>query len=271
MLPTREPPVDGEFVPGVPFRVGPIPSPGSSPIAAPDHLSYVSRMATPAPFAVTSPAVRIFDQIVRQRRATPRFRDEPVPEDIIEAALTLAGQAPSGYNFQPWRFLVLRDPERRARLRQAAFNQAKITEAPLVIIAFGQREGWKAPMDEIIRTRAKRTGRSPEDPEKLKSTAIGFVAKLSPELWLNRQVMIAFTYLMLAIESLGWDTAPMEGFDGPAVRTAMGLPADSEVIALLAVGRALDPATPYPGRLGVGQIAFRETCDNPFVASEPLN
>jgi len=209
-----------------------------------------------------------FDQLVRQRRATPRFRRDPVPEETIATALALAGQAPSGYNFQPWRFLVLRDADRKARLREAAFNHAKITEAPVMIVAFGQREGWKLHMDEIIRTRAERTGRPVDDPEKLKSTAVDFVSSVSPVVWLNRQVMIGFTYLMLAFESLGWDTAPMEGFNGDAVKKAVVLPADAEVVALLAVGRALDPATPYPGRLHIGKIAFREIDANPFVTAE---
>jgi nitroreductase len=187
---------------------------------------------------------------------------------VIATALALAAQAPSGYNFQPWRFLVLRDAARRARLREAAFNQAKITEAPVMIVAFGQRERWLAPADEIIRERSARTGRTPDDPEKLKATAADFVAKLSPAVWLNRQVMIAFTYLMLAFESLGCDTAPMEGFDGAAVKLTLGLPADAEVVALLAVGRALDPAPPYPGRLQVDKIAFSEIYGNPFTTAE---
>jgi len=209
-----------------------------------------------------------FDHLVRQRRATSRFRRDPVPKEIIDAALTMAGQAPSGYNFQPWRFLVVREVIQRARLREAAFNQAKITEAPVVIVAFGQREGWKLHMDAIIRERAVRTGRTLADPEKIKTAAVDFVSKVSPAIWLNRQVMIAFTYLMLAVEALGWDTAPMEGFDGEAVKTALDLPDDAEVVALLAVGRALDPAAPYPGRLQVSQIAFREAYGRPFVPME---
>jgi nitroreductase len=229
-------------------------------------------MDTSANSLAATQLAEAFAQLVRQRRATPHFQSEPVPDEIIDTALALAGQAPSGYNFQPWRFLVLRDAGQRARLREAAFNQAKISEAPVVIVAFGQREGWKEHMDEIIRTQAARTGRAPGDPEKLKATATNFVCSLTPIVWLNRQVMIAFTYLMLAIESLGWDTAPMEGFDGAAVKKALALPSDAEVVALLAVGRVLEPDAHYPGRLQVGQIAFRETHGNPVVtAAEASN
>lgn len=222
----------------------------------------------PIPGTTLPPAAQAFNQLIRQRRATPHFLSDPVPEETIAAALALAGQAPSGYNFQPWRFLILRQPERRASLRGAAFNQIKITEAPVVIVAFGRREGWKEPIDEIFATRAKHTGQQSGDPKKIKATATQFVEGLSTPLWLNRQVMIGFTYLMLAFESLGWDTAPMEGFDGPAVKKALQLPEDAEIIALLAVGRAVDSATPYPGRLRTDQIAFLDTCDIPFPVNE---
>lgn len=215
-------------------------------------------------FAPETDLAHGFSQLVRARRATQAFLPEPVPADVIDTALALAAQAPSGFNFQPWRFLVLTEPAQKARLRKAAHNQDKITQAPVMIVAFGQREGWKQNIDEILRTSGAARGLSPEAQEKQKQGALAFLATLDPAVWLNRQVMIGFTYLMLAFESLGWDTAPMEGFDAKAVRATFELPADSEVVALLAVGRARDSQTPYPGRLEVSRIAFRERYGEAF-------
>lgn len=219
----------------------------------------------PAP---ASPAeAGALEALVRRRRATPRFLPDPVPREDIDHALRIAAEAPSGYNFQPWRYLLLRSPERRARLRQAAFDQEKITQAPLVIVATAHREAWRQPADEILRTQAARTGRDPDDAgkrEKAKSSAFDFIDHLPREVWLTRQVMIGFTYLMLAFESLGWDTAPMEGFDAAAVRDALGLPPDTEVIALLAVGRGAEPAKPHPGRLPIERIAHDENDGTPW-------
>jgi nitroreductase len=208
-----------------------------------------------------------FAALVRRRRATPEFLPEPVPREEIEEALHIAAEAPSGYNLQPWRYLVLRSPEARARLRAAAFDQEKITEAPLVIVATAHREAWRQPADEILRTQAIRTGRDPDDTEKrekAKASAFAFIDQLPREVWLTRQVMIGFTYLMLGFESLGWDTAPMEGFDAEAVRGALGLPADTEIVALLAVGRAAEPGKRHPGRLPLERIAFEENDGTPW-------
>lgn len=211
-------------------------------------------------------AATLLEELVLHRRATPHFTSEPVPREVIDTALTLASQAPSGYNFQPWRFLVLTDPERRERLKAAANGQEKIGEAPVVIVAFSPREGWKAHIDEILATRAARTGASdPAELAKTKKSALDFIAKLPPGVWLNRQVMIAFTHLMLAVEALGWDTAPMEGFDADAVREALDLPRDSEVIALLAIGRAAGPEPEHPGRLPVSEIAFLNDVHVPLI------
>lgn len=206
-------------------------------------------------------------ELMLRRRATPHFTAEPVPAEVIDTALAIAAQAPSGYNFQPWRFLVLSDPAQRVRLKNAANGQQKIGEAPVVVVAFGQREGWKENVDAILAMRAQRTGR-PLDPamaQQTKTNAFNAVEKLTPATWLNRQVMLAFTCLMLAVEAQGWDTAPMEGFDAAAVREAFDLPEDAEVVALLAIGRAAEPEPPHPGRLPVSRIAFRERYGNPYV------
>ncbi|MCA1850201.1 MAG: nitroreductase family protein, partial [Acidobacteria bacterium] len=50
-------------------------------------------------------------QVLLERRATNHFTDEEVPEEYLSAILGFGGQAPSGYNLQPWRFIVVRDAE----------------------------------------------------------------------------------------------------------------------------------------------------------------
>ena len=70
-------------------------------------------------------------------------------------------------------------------------------------------------------------------------------------MWLNRHTMIAVTVMMLVAEAYGFDTAPMEGFDAETVKAAFSLPAQSEVVALLAIGFGQEPDKPYPGRLSL--------------------
>src|SRR5688572_21064258 len=141
--------------------------------------------------------VAAFEQLVRRRRATPHFTAEEVPAPVIEQALQLAAEAPSGYNLQPWRYVVVQDPDVRTQLRQAAFDQEKITEAPVVIVACAEQDAWQDHMEPIFGTRARRSGRAAGDTSKSRQQALDFINTLPREVWLNRHVMIGFTYLML--------------------------------------------------------------------------
>lgn len=63
---------------------------------------------------------RNFYELMRRRRTVRQFAPEPVPEGVIEDCLRAAGTAPSGANHQPWHFVVVRNPDMKRRLREAA-------------------------------------------------------------------------------------------------------------------------------------------------------
>ena len=198
-------------------------------------------------------------QVLLERRATSNFTDEPVPEEYLDAILRLGTQAPSGYNLQPWRFVVVREPENRRRLQQVAFNQPKVGEAPVVVIAVGMKEDWKRTADEVFREGAERGAGKVEEWERYRDSAFGFLDNMQHmPTWVNRHTMIALTTMMLVAEAYGFDTAPMEGFDAAAVKREFGLPDEAEVVALLAVGRMRPPEKPYGGRLELSRVAFAE-------------
>jgi len=55
-----------------------------------------------------------------KRRTVRMFSSEPVPFELVENAIRCAALAPSGANQQPWRFVVVSDPELKRRIREAA-------------------------------------------------------------------------------------------------------------------------------------------------------
>ena len=77
-------------------------------------------------------------------------------------------------------------------------------------------------------------------------------------MWLNRQVMIAFTHMMLMAEALGYDTAPMEGFEEDKVREVLKLPLSYHVVALLGIGHGKGMDKHYGGRFETSRIVFDE-------------
>src|SRR4051794_26110062 len=61
-----------------------------------------------------------------RRRSVRQFSQEPVPFDLVQSAILVAGTAPSGANQQPWTFVVVADPELKARIRAAAEHEEEL-------------------------------------------------------------------------------------------------------------------------------------------------
>ena len=215
----------------------------------------------PTNFPTTQPdgePLKPITQVLLERRATMHFTDEEVPEEYLNAILNFGGQAPSGYNLQPWRFIVVRDAENRKRLQKVAYNQPKVAEAPVVLICFGMQEEWKERAGEVFREGAERGAGDVATWQQARDSAVQALSAIPAQTWLNRHTMIAVTTMMLVAESYGFDTAPMEGFDPAGVKREFELPDEAEVCALLAIGRAAQPDKVYAGRFELDRIVYSE-------------
>lgn len=62
---------------------------------------------------------------LRRRRSVRQFSDRPVPRKLIENCVQSAGTAPSGANMQPWHFVVVSDPQTKARIRHGAEQEER--------------------------------------------------------------------------------------------------------------------------------------------------
>ena len=63
--------------------------------------------------------------LLKKRRSVRDFAPDPVPLDLVDAAIEAAASAPSGANRQPWRFVVVGDPETKRRIREAAETEER--------------------------------------------------------------------------------------------------------------------------------------------------
>jgi len=210
---------------------------------------------------------RLLSEAVVERRATPSFDGSPIPDDALAAIIKAGIQAPSGYNIQPWRFIVVRQPEQKRHLREAAMGQPKVEEASAVIVFCGDvRAALSQDFDEVLAESVKH-GFNEEQNKKMKemiranfSAPAGNAMGLAPDyaVWVNRHVMIAFTTMMWMAETLGYDTAPMEGFFEDKVKSVLDIPADIRVVALLAIGKRKGHDKPYAGRRQLKDLCFAE-------------
>jgi nitroreductase len=79
----------------------------------------------PVPAEQARVRVRDFADRLSARRTVRDFSDRPIPDGVIEQAVRAAGTAPSGANLQPWRFMVVTDPQVRRALRAAAETEER--------------------------------------------------------------------------------------------------------------------------------------------------
>src|SRR5215472_13392527 len=110
-------------------------------------------------------------QVIAERRATSSFEHVPIHTADLEKIIRAGLEAPSGYNLQPWRFVVVRDAEQKRKLSTAAFGQPKVAQASAVIVACGDPKGWKdCDLEEMLRISAQHGFNDPAEQEKIRKT-----------------------------------------------------------------------------------------------------
>ena len=87
---------------------------------------------------------KTLSRAIAERRASPSFDDSPIPDADLQKILQAGLQAPSGYNLQPALHQRQECPEQKKKLRAASFNQAKVEEASVMIVACGDADGWRS-------------------------------------------------------------------------------------------------------------------------------
>ncbi|MDV2495526.1 MAG: nitroreductase family protein [bacterium] len=208
------------------------------------------------------PALTVAEAIAK-RRSHRHFKPDPLPEGLLETILGLTTLAPSGYNLQPWRFIVVSEPDAKERLWEASYKQPKILEAPATVICCGETTGWAATLEEMIAEGIRLGAYNEKYSDHVRGAVGPVVEGWGPDLWVNRHVMIAATCLMLAAESLGVESCPMEGFEEERVKEAFGIPEEVRVVCLVSVGFTADKHKAFPGRLPLETVVHWEAYGQP--------
>jgi nitroreductase len=197
-----------------------------------------------------------FDAIY-QRRSIKKYDTEHKlsPEEetkLLEAAI----QAPTSFNIQHWRFVIVRNPELRQKIRKIFGNdQAQMTDASLLIIMTADTNGWK------------------KNPERYWENAPKEVADLlvnwmepfhEGREWLQRDeaqrsIGMAMQTLMLAAKSMGYESCPMIGFDIEKVSELINLPEDHVMGPMVAIGKGIKEPWPKPGQLPLSEVVVENS------------
>ncbi len=154
-----------------------------------------------------------FFETIEKRHSCREYKPDAVPEDSLARLLEAARIAPSGSNQQPWRFIVVKDPETRRKLVSASKGQRFIADAPVVIVACG----------ETFKTN--------------RGDWMGWYGMLL-------DVAIAVEHMHLAATALGLASCWIGAFNAKQVREILDIPEEIKVVALLPIG--LSAGKPEP-------------------------
>ena len=162
---------------------------------------------------------------MRKRRSIRDYEDRPVPEEKGQKILEAARLAPSASNRQRWKFIIVRDGERRQELARAAGGQKHIAVAPVVIAAV-------ATMPEYV----------------MRCGVPAYAVDLA----------IAVDHMTLAAVNEGLGTCWIGAFSQEQARDILGVPEDYRIVALLPLGFQ-GQAGPTKTRKSLEEIVCYET------------
>ncbi|WP_254535555.1 nitroreductase family protein [Halomarina litorea] len=185
-----------------------------------------------------------FETVVRDRRSVHDYSDEDVSEETLREVFDLVRYTPSGYNLQPWEFVVLTDEDDRAALQECAGGQEHVTDAPVAVVVLGNKDP-AAHADRVFDDWLDK-GYLPDEETRdgLVDTIEGWRDRSEEQntLWTTRSTSLAAMTLMHAARSKGLSTCPMEGFDDGAVRDTFDVPEQFEPVMLVTMGYAAEDA-----------------------------
>lgn len=192
-------------------------------------------------------------EAIRQRRAVKHFDpNHRFTADEIKLLLNVAAQSPSSFNIQHWRIVNVSDPALRAQLREAAFDQAQVTDASLLFVVCTDIKAWeKDPQRYWVH--------APKEAQDILVPWINPFYSGKDQLQRDeamRSVGLILQTLMIGAKAMGYDSCPMIGFDIEKVGQLVKLPKDYAVGAMLAIGKGIKPAWPKPGFIPLSEMVI---------------
>jgi nitroreductase len=215
------------------------------------------------------------EEILNFRRSVRNFSKENLPEvEKVKHCLELAALAPNSSNMQLWEFYHITDPEMLKKMGEACLSQSAATTAPQVVVFVTRQDLYRKRAKQVIElTRNNILRNSPAEKQqkrikiqelyygkvmpflysrffgllgifrKLLTSGISlfrpmttFVSESDVRVVAHKSCGLAAQTFMIAMAAEGYDTCPLEGFDGRRVKKMLHLPCGAEVNMVIPCG-----------------------------------
>lgn len=195
-------------------------------------------------------------RVISERHAVKKYEKGFVmPEADLNAILTAASEAPSSWNLQHWKFLVIESEADKEKLLPIAYGQSQITDSSVTIAVLGDLE---ANRNAVIYDQAVEAGALPSE---VRDALVGQINRAyeNPQTAREeaiRNASLASQNIMLAARALGYDSCPMGGYNPKQLIETFNIPARYVPNMLITIGKAAQPARPS-GRLPLSEVVVK--------------
>ena len=198
---------------------------------------------------------------IRARRSMKSFKSDPIPEATLQELLSLMQDAPSSWNFQPTRVVMIRSMAQKEALAAAAWGQKQILEAPVTFVFAVSIRGWEKNMSEILKSGVSSGAWPQKFADWIGENAPGFQKGLGDKEreYAIKDAIIMATTLALAAQSKGYSNCYINGWDEAKVKEIIGVERDKDMAIALLLPIGLPNSQPkHPGRLPSAKTIFTD-------------
>jgi nitroreductase len=192
---------------------------------------------------------------IESRRSVKHYdKNHQLSQEEIDHLFSMAILSPTSFNIQNWRFVLIENPDLRQQVHAAAWGQAQVADASLLIAICADLKAWKNDPSRYFK----------DAPAQVAGQMVPMIVKFyegNEQLQRDEAIRscgIAAQTLMLTAKAMGYDSNPMIGFDPDAIAKIINLPEDHIITMLLAVGKAAQPARPRNGQLPLNEVFFKD-------------
>jgi len=174
----------------------------------------------------TKTTLREVNDALNWRYATKAFYSSRIlSEEELQLVLESLRLTASSYGLQPWKFIVVKDKTIRQKIKEAAWNQAQVSDASHLLVLTSLDDLSEGYVEDFIEFTAKERGIDPKNLADYRKMILGSLTQSKEKLqeWMAKQVYIALGNLLTTCAVAGIDACPMEGFDRNAVDKILAL------------------------------------------------
>jgi nitroreductase len=207
-------------------------------------------------------------KVIQDRRSIREWTDEPVSEEDLQMILEAGRQAPSGENAQPWRFIIVRDPETRKKLGALAGGGSG-RRFTAEFVTNQMQERFASLQDEAKKKAAFEKLTSGQVSAFLANAPLNILVCGKKDVWdTPYDTSAAIENMLLMVTALGlgacWVIAPcIDIRDEERLKQLLGIPSEIKAVSLISIGRPTRPHRQRP-RLPMNQLVFSERWGDPY-------